>query len=165
GLLRGNVDTRLRRVREGTFDATLLAAAGIARLGVETGDLAVTELDPWSFVPAAGQGALGITALLEADVVRETLLSIHDELASIAVETERAVARALGGSCDLPLGVFARSHPDGMEAVAVVVSSDGGRLLRHEVRGPMSCAVELAAELAARLRAEGAMALLERRGS
>lgn len=159
-MLRGNVETRLKRVREGEFDATLLAAAGLARLGVVADDLSLTGLDPWRFVPAPGQGALGVTALASSRAVLDLLETIDHGDAAAAVTAERAVAHALGGACDLPLGAFARVKTGTLDIVAVVAASDGRRILRREAEGRAADAATIGRGLAAELAADGAHALL-----
>lgn len=160
GMLRGNIETRLARVREGRFDATLLAAAGIARLGIRIDDLAVTALDPWMFVPAPAQGALAVTCRRDDRAVRAACSRINDVESACATQAERAVARALGGSCDLPLGALARLRGSTLHLVAVVASSDGRRILRREGQGDAACAEELGLRVADLLAADGAHALL-----
>lgn len=159
-MLRGNVETRLARVRERAFDATLLASAGLKRLGVRLDGLRVRHLDPWTFVPAAGQGALAVTIRSDDAATRAAIRAIHVVDVGIAIDTERAVARALGGSCDLPLGVYARVRGAEIEAVAVVVANDGAEMLRREGRVPLKDAETLARDLAEKLRDDGAMRLL-----
>ena len=159
-MLRGNVETRLARVREGRFDATLLAAAGIARLGVRTDDLATTALDPWTFVPAPAQGALAITCREDDRAMRAACSLINDARAECETVAERAVGRALGGSCDLPLGALARLDGAMLELVAVVASSDGRRILRREERGEPQRADDLGVRVAELLAADGARELL-----
>jgi hydroxymethylbilane synthase len=160
GMLRGNIETRLTRVRDGRFDATLLAAAGLARLGVRVDDLTTLPLDPWTFVPAPAQGALAITCREEDRAMRAACSRINDAGAECETQAERAVARALGGSCDLPLGALARLHGATLRLVAVVASSDGRRILRREDQGEPKHADELGVRVADLLAADGAHALL-----
>lgn len=164
-MLRGNLETRLLRVREGRFDATLLAAAGLARLGVRTDDLAVTALDPWTFVPAPAQGALAVTCRADDRRVLEACRRINDGSAECETRAERMVARALGGSCDLPLGVLARLRDETLQLVGIVASHDGRRILRREDAGRPEQAEELGARVAERLAADGAHALLAARSA
>lgn len=160
GMLRGNVETRLSRVREGRFDATLLAAAGLARLDVRTDDLNTMRLDPWTFVPAPGQGALAVTCRGDDRHVLEACARINDERAESETRAERAVARGLGASCDLPLGALARRRGPTVYLVAIVASADGTQTLRREETGPPERADELGTSVADFLAAEGAHALL-----
>ncbi|QEC46695.1 hydroxymethylbilane synthase [Baekduia soli] len=144
--LRGNVDTRLRRLAEGACDALVLAAAGLRRLG--RGDEIGVLLDPAVFVPAPGQGALA----LEGRAIPE---GIVDAPADTALGLERAVVEALGATCDTPVGC----HYDGTALHAFVGLPDGSEWLRDAVTGP-----DPAAALVARLRTMGADDLLARAG-
>lgn len=160
GMLRGNVETRLAKVRAGDFEATLLAAAGIARLGVNLDALFVESLDPWTFVPAPGQGALGLTARSDDAAVLAALGEIEDSIAAREAGIERAIAARLGGSCDLPLGAFARVEGGRVRAIGVVVSDDGSRLLRREGEGEATEAAAIALAIAEALIRDGAHELL-----
>jgi len=160
GMLRGNIETRLTRVREGRFDATLLAAAGLARLGIRVDDLAMLPLDPWAFVPAPAQGALAVTCRDDDRAVRSACSTINDAGAESETTAERTVARALGGSCDLPLGAFARIDGETLRLVGVVAAADGKKILRHEQVGRPDRADELGMLVAELLAADGAHALL-----
>jgi len=103
--LRGNLDTRLRKLDEGGYDAIVLAAAGLKRLGL---DARITSLfEPEAMLPCAGQGALGIEVRSEATALRAQLAQLAHRPTSLAVEAERAVSRALGGSCSIPLAAHA----------------------------------------------------------
>lgn len=160
GMLRGNIETRLSRVREGRFDATLLAAAGLARLGLSTEGLATIALDPWEFVPAPGQGALAVTCRADDRRVLDVCARINDRGAEYETRAERAVARRLGGSCDLPLGALARIRGDALRLVAIVASSDGRRILRREESGQAAEADHLGIRVGDLLAADGAHELL-----
>jgi hydroxymethylbilane synthase len=104
--LRGNLDTRLRKLDEGQYDAIVLAAAGLMRLGLA--DRIRSRFDPSEMLPCAGQGALGIEVRAEATAVSERLATLTDRPTWLAVQAERAVSRALGGSCSVPLAAHAR---------------------------------------------------------
>jgi hydroxymethylbilane synthase len=156
--LRGNVDTRLRRLREGRFDAILLAMAGLARLG-RAGE--VTEaLDPRRFVPAPGQGAIALECRDGDDTVREAAAPLDHAATARAVAAERAFLTALGGGCNVPLGAHAFAADGGLALVAFVASVDGTAFLRGERRGTDPLALGQA--LADDLRAQGASGLLGR---
>jgi hydroxymethylbilane synthase len=130
-LLRGNVETRLRRIVGGDFDATLLAVAGLERLALELRPAVAVPLDPETFVPAPGQGALGVTAR-EGDAETLRLLArIEDAPSRSAAEAERGAARALGGSCWLPVGAYARADTERVRLSAVLASPDGRRSIRR----------------------------------
>jgi hydroxymethylbilane synthase len=148
GLLRGNVETRLRRVREGDFDATLLAMAGLLRLDVDLSGAAVLPLDPQEFVPAAGQGALGFTARREDDVTLEILAGVEDPVARAVAQAERAVARGLGGSCWVPVAAHASVEGDVLCVTGMVASSDGRHLVRRSGAGRISDADGIGSQVA-----------------
>lgn len=104
--LRGNLDTRLRKLDEGQYDAIVLAAAGLMRLGLA--ERIRSRFDPTEMLPCAGQGALGIEVRADATAVSERLATLTDRPTWLAVQAERAVSRALGGSCSVPLAAHAR---------------------------------------------------------
>ena len=148
--VRGNVDTRLRKLAEGQCDALVLAAAGLARLGRL--DAVDGILD--AFVPAAGQGALA----LEAPPGRLSLDGLIDADATACVRAERELTRALGASCNTPVGAFAQVVGDGvLELTAWVGRPDGSAWVRDVLRGPAS---EVGGAVAERLLAAGAGELL-----
>jgi hydroxymethylbilane synthase len=154
--LRGNVDTRIRRLREGRFDAILLALAGLSRLG--RADEATEALDPRSFVPAPGQGAIALECREDDESLRAAVAPLDHAATARAVGAERAFLAALGGGCNVPLGAHAFTSGDAIELVGFVASADGKTLLRGETRGDAPCAVGQA--LAAELVARGATPLL-----
>jgi hydroxymethylbilane synthase len=156
--LRGNVETRLRRLREGRFDAIVLAVAGLLRLGL---DGAVTEvLDPAVMLPAPGQGAIALECREGDQAVEEAVAPLAHEETARAVAAERALLSELEGGCNVPLGAYARAEGDGLWLRAFVASRDGATLLRAEGRGRE--APELGRRLAADLLAQGARDLLQR---
>ncbi|MCB4821229.1 hydroxymethylbilane synthase [Roseicella aerolata] len=152
-MIRGNVQTRLSRVRGGEFAASLLALAGLRRLGLE-GEAAVV-LDPESMVPAAGQGIVGIT-VRESDVeLCELLSAIEDREAAAVSRAERAFLAALDGSCRTPIGGHARLLPNGdLHLTGLVARPDGSFLLKRAATGPAADAARLGAELGRSLRAD-----------
>lgn len=121
--LRGNVDTRLRKVREGEVDAAILAMAGLKRL--DLADQVTQILDPELSLPAVGQGALGIECRSEDDEVRTLLRATHDPETAIAVACERGVLLAAEGSCQLPIAAFAEHVGDRLRLRAMVADPDG----------------------------------------
>ena len=129
--LRGNVDTRLRKVAEGEVDAAVLASAGIARLGVEPDHAAPLSYDV--MVPAPGQGALAIQAREDDLETRTAVAAIDHAPSRSALEAERSLMWRLGGGCSLPLGAIADVEGSRVELLAVVVAPDGSRLVRAEV--------------------------------
>jgi hydroxymethylbilane synthase len=134
GLLRGNVETRLGRVTGGDFDATFLAAAGLARLGLSTAPAVGLPLDPFAFVPAAGQGALAITAREHDAAVLEVLATMNHAPSRTAAAAERGFARVFGGGCHLPLAAYGEVRRRELCLVGLVLSPDGSRGLREEGR-------------------------------
>jgi hydroxymethylbilane synthase len=154
--LRGNVDTRIERLRQGGFDAILLAMAGLTRLG-RAGE--VTEaLDPRRFVPAPGQGAIALECRDRDAAVREAIAPLDHAPTARAVAAERAFLAELGGGCNVPLGAHAFSEGGGLELVAFVAARNGGAVLRGERRG--NDPEGLGRGLADDLRCRGAGALL-----
>jgi hydroxymethylbilane synthase len=128
--LRGNVDTRLRKVDAGECDAIVLARAGLLRLGLEARATEVLSLDV--SLPAAGQGALGIECRREDAELRSVLVALHDPAAAVCVAAERGVLEALGGDCKTPLGAHAEPALDGLRLRAFVAEADGTGLRRSE---------------------------------
>lgn len=151
--LRGNVDTRLRRLFEGAVQATVLAAAGLERLGVEAAHM--RALGPEEMIPAPGQGSLAVQCRAEDRSTRAQLTLLDHAPSHAALDAERALVRRLGGGCALPLGALARERDDRIDLVAVVASPDGARLARAAVR---ASGAEAAAEAAERQLIEGGAA-------
>lgn len=129
--LRGNVDTRLRKVADGTVDAAVLAAAGLARLGEKPAHAAPLGLDV--MVPAPGQGTLALQARDDDLPTLAALEPLDHPPSRTALETERSLMWRLGGGCSLPLGALATVEGNRIELVAVVLSADGSRLVRVDV--------------------------------
>lgn len=128
--MRGNVDTRLRKLDAGDFDAIVLARAGLDRLGFEA---RVTEnLDAAACIPAAGQGALAIQCRADDDATRSILATLHHEETAIAVACERGVMAAVGGGCTIPFGAHAVREGDEMRLRALLAREDGSEKKRIE---------------------------------
>ncbi len=148
-LLRGNIETRLRKLVEGDCDATFLAAAGLARLGLTLSPAHGVMLDPFVFVPAAGQGAVAITVREGDGAAAAAIREVDHAATSAAVEAERAFARVFGGGCHLPLAAYA--VVDGAQGevrlVGVLLTADGKRIMRDEIRGPVAQAAALGTSL------------------
>jgi len=157
--LRGNLDTRLRKLDEGGFDGIVLAAAGLVRLGLA--ERIRSCFSPEAMIPAAGQGALGIEVREDATVLRADLAQLAHTPTWLAVEAERAVSRGLGGSCSMPLAAHAVWH--GAELVLTAALGDAATptrvLLSTAVRSPVpdeAAARRLGAMAVAALHAQGA---------
>ncbi len=147
--LRGNVDTRLRKLRDGQYDAIILAKAGIERLGW---DLPMRVLDPVTMTPAVAQGALAIE-IRAADTALGDLLAFWDHAATrVAITAERAFLERIGGGCHIPVGAWARLEGDDL-LITGMLGDDAGRVVRGERRGVTADAGRLGTDLAADLLA------------
>ena len=156
--LRGNLDTRLRKLDEGQYDAIILAAAGLTRLGL--GERIRSVLSAESSLPAAGQGALGIEALSGRPEVAAWMQPLNDAATAACVRAERAVSRALAGSCEVPLGAYAEFSAGTLRLRGLVATPDGARIARAEHTGPATAPEALGLALVADLRARGATEIL-----
>jgi hydroxymethylbilane synthase len=158
--LRGNLDTRLRKLDEGQYAAIVLAAAGLKRLGLEQRIAQTFEAN--QMLPAAGQGALGIETLAAREDLREALAPLAHEATWAAVAAEREVSRALGGSCSMPLAAFATWSGTLLQLQAAWGDPAGGQLVRAKGVATVKTqeqARALGAQVAAQLRAGGARLL------
>jgi hydroxymethylbilane synthase len=155
-LLRGNVETRLAKLDRGEYDAIVLAVAGLVRLGLAARIRSRLSLE--ESLPAPGQGALGIECLAARKDVQQMLAPLADATTAQCVRAERAVSRALGGSCTLPLGAYAEMRDGKLDLTALVASEDGRRVLRARAAG--SDPEEVGARAARSLRDQGADAVL-----
>ena len=158
-MLRGNVPTRIRKLDDGEFDAIVLAAAGLTRLGL--GDR-ITQLLPLEIsVPAVAQGVLGLETRADdartADLIRRAL---HDPAEERRVVAERAFLARMGGSCQTPLAAHAIDHAGGLRVLGLCGMPDGSKILRAEVTGPASDAETLGNQLGDALLAQGADRIL-----
>lgn len=157
--LRGNLDTRLRKLDNGEYDAIILAAAGLSRLGLAERIRAI--LPPETSLPAAGQGALGIEAASHRADVAAWLAPLNDAATAACVRAERAVSRALAGSCEVPLAAFAEMQDEGqLRLRGLVALPDGSRVVAAELRGPAAEPEALGLQLVEQLRAHGAEEVL-----
>jgi hydroxymethylbilane synthase len=152
--LRGNVDTRLRKQAEGAYDGVVVAAAGLARLGISAAGGAY--MDPEGFVPAVGQGALALEAREADGEMRRLLAALNDAAAERAVGAERAFLRVLGGDCATPIAAHAQQHGGSLRLIGLVATPDGTKVLRATVSGPSGEIEELGKALAVELQARGA---------
>jgi len=156
--LRGNVDTRLRKLEAGEFDGIILAAAGLKRLGHE--DRFTQFLEDDIMVSAVGQGALGIVCRSTDQETCRLLAALDHQETRTTVMAERGLLRALGGSCQVPVAGRARIQNTGLIIKGLIASLDGTRVLTHEISGPNSDPSALGIELGRELLAMGAGEIL-----
>ncbi len=157
--VRGNVDTRLRKLDEGQFDAIVLAAAGLRRLG--WGDRIAEYLDPAIMCPAVGQGSLAIETRDDGGPAHLACLKLNHPPTNAAITAERAVLGALGGGCQVPVGAYAVVSGDTLSIQAVVSSPDGKTLIRRSGSGPVGDAATIGARIGGELLENGAREILE----
>jgi hydroxymethylbilane synthase len=160
--LRGNLDTRLAKLDRGEYDAIVLAAAGLKRLGLAERIRGV--LPPSESLPAPGQGALGIEIRSDRTDVAAVLSALEDPSTRLAVTAERAVSRSLGGSCRVPLAAYATCEANGgIRLEALVAAVNGERIARVVLETPdssLTAAEELGQQAAQALREQGAEDIL-----
>ena len=157
--IRGNLDTRLRKLDAGDYDALVLAAAGLRRLGFESRISFALPVD--SCLPAPGQGIVAIEVRADDRPVRELLRRINDETAEAALIAERELVDALGGGCQTPIGALASALAGGgLILAAAVVALDGSRVVETTVRGRGSEARKIGQQAAAQLKRDGAGEIL-----
>lgn len=149
--LRGNVETRLRKLADGAVDATLLAVAGLARLGLA--DAVTAVFDPDDMLPAVGQGAIGVTCRPDDRAACEALAPLHDTASGACVAAERALLAALDGSCRTPIGALAEIDAAGrMVLRALVATPDGRRVLTARREGAAADGEDMGRDAGAELR-------------
>ncbi|WP_428037002.1 hydroxymethylbilane synthase [Amphritea sp.] len=158
--LRGNVNTRLRKLDEGEYDAIILATAGLIRL--EMADRIASEITPEESLPAGGQGAVGIECRNDDAATIALLKPLHDQQTAYRVTAERAMNRRLEGGCQVPIACYATLNEAGDELYlrGLVASTDGTQILRDELRNTPDNAEAMGIELAERLLAAGAEKIL-----
>jgi hydroxymethylbilane synthase len=158
------VDTRLRKLAGGHYDAVVLAAAGLMRLG--HGDAISQVLDVEAMLPAVGQGALCIEVRAGDSKTRALIEALDHPATRRATQSERAFLRRLEGGCQVPIGAYAEVRGEQLHLRGLVAALDGSRLVRDGIRGPASGGDELGTELAERVLAAGGAQILEevRRG-
>ena len=156
--LRGNVQTRLRKLDEGQYAAIILAAAGLKRLGLADRITALLSLE--LSLPAVGQGALGIECLADRPDLMRLMQPLHHLETAQCVEAERAMSRALAGSCQVPLGGFAEIAGGMLRLRGFVASPDGTRMVSGELSGMPETGVTMGEQLAQYLKAQGAEEIL-----
>ncbi len=156
--LRGNVETRLRKLQPGKIDAIVLASAGMARLGMVS---KVTEYLPTTLMlPAVGQGAIALEIRDDDEKMRRLLDPLNDQETMIAVQAERAFLKALEGDCRAPIAAFAEVHGQNLKITGMIASPDGRELIRDRMEGNIREAVALGDNLAKQLLGHGGREIL-----
>lgn len=156
--LRGNVQTRLRKLDEGQYAAIILAAAGLKRL--ELSDRITALLSPEQSLPAVGQGALGIECRSDRTDLIQLMQPLHHQETAFCVEAERAMSRVLGGSCQVPLGAFAEIASGMLQLRGFVAQPDGKRIVSDVLKGEPSAGIAMGQQLAEKLIKQGADEIL-----
>ena len=157
--LRGNLDTRLKKLKTMSLDGIILAYAGVKRLGLEERitEIISTEIS----LPAIGQGALGIETRMDDEEVEERIRFLNDPLSAIAISAERAFLKKLGGGCQVPIAAFGQIVGSTLQIDGMVGTIDGKRLIRHHLEGTLEEAESLGIQLAEVLLNKGAEEILE----
>ncbi|MBV6448181.1 MAG: Porphobilinogen deaminase [Nitrosomonas sp.] len=156
--LRGNVQTRLRKLDEGQYAAIILAAAGLKRLGLS--DRITALLNPEQSLPAVGQGALGIECRADRTDLVELMQPLHHPETAYCVEAERAMSRVLGGSCQVPLGAFGEIIDGSLQLRGFVAQPDGSRIVSDTLNGKPENGITMGQQLAQKLINKGAGEIL-----
>ncbi len=157
--IRGNLETRLKKLSAGEFDAIVLAAAGIKRLGME--NLITEYLDETTMIPAVGQGALCIETRENDHVLEPVMAKLNHKETAICVTGERAFLNRLEGSCHIPVGCFAKFVDNTIILTGIVASLDGTKIIKHNLNAKPDIVVEKGIELADTLLKNGAKEILE----
>lgn len=157
--LRGNVNTRLRKLDEGNYDAIILAAAGMIRLKMP--ERIRQFIEPEVMLPANGQGAVGIECRLDDDTIRVLLAPLEDKTTRIRVLAERAMNKALEGGCQVPIGAYATIDNEEIYLRGLVGAVDGSEIIQSEVRGNLDQGESLGHSLAQTLLSQGADVILK----
>ena len=158
--LRGNVDTRLRKVKTGNYDAIILASAGLNRLGWTSH--ITEEISEEILLPAMGQGALGIETRLEDTKTYDFISPLNHKQTNYAVTAERALVGRLDGGCQVPIGAYAKIENNLISLKGLVASLDGETIYTSENTGPVDDAINIGQELGSRLLKMGANEILEK---
>lgn len=157
--LRGNINTRLEKLKSGEYQAIILAAAGLERMGFT--EVITEQLSAQIMLPACGQGALAIECRSDDDEIRALLVELNDPISSICVHAERKVNALLGGNCHVPLAVFCSPMANNQLALkAKILTVDGSQIIQSMQTGPLEEATHLAEHCAQSLLAQGAANLL-----
>ena len=158
--LRGNVDTRLRKVKTGNYDAIILASAGLNRLGWTSH--VTEEISEEILLPAMGQGALGIETRLDDIKTYDFIATLNHKQTKYAVTAERALVGRLDGGCQVPIGAYAKIENNLISLKGLVASLDGETIYTSENTGPVDDAINIGQELGSRLLKMGANEILEK---
>ena len=156
--IRGNVDTRLRKLDQGQYDAIVVASCGLMRLGLQ--ERIAERLDVSIMLPEPGQGALAVEARAGDHEALKMLAELDDAGSRSCVDAERAFLRALGGGCHVPIAAYASRSGDALELHGAVIAVDGTKRLTATMRAPATDAMALGAKLAQQLISQGAKSLL-----
>jgi hydroxymethylbilane synthase len=157
--LRGNVDTRLRKLDEGQYDAIILAAAGLNRLNKS--DRITSLLEPAQMLPAIGQGALGLELRKDDAELLEGIFFLNHADTATAVRAERAFLLRLEGGCQVPIGAFATTDGDTVTLTGLIASVDGKEILKEQETGPAAEAAEMGTRIAEKLLDMGGREILD----
>ncbi len=157
--LRGNVNTRLRKLDDGEYDAIILACAGLKRLGFEARIADYIDID--NSVPAIGQGAIGIECRDDDANTRALLLPLHHETTAVSVSAERQVSTALAANCHLPIAAHAQQAGDTIALKALVGMPDGSKMLHADATGPVSDTLQITQDVIRHLFDQGAAELIQ----
>ena len=158
--LRGNVETRVRKVMEGHIDAIVIACAGLNRLGLN--DKISAILPPKEFIPAPAQGALAVQIRADDSELADLVRQIDDKNSRIAAETERSVLETMHGGCSIPLGVYSQIQNDEITIDAIISDLEGNKYVRRTITTPLDQAKTTAKKLAGGLLADGGQEILDR---
>jgi hydroxymethylbilane synthase len=153
------VDTRIRKLQSGEFDALILAAAGLNRLGLT--DHVTKIIPPDQILPAIGQGALGLEVRADDDEVRDLVKHVNHEPTEVTVKAERAFLQRLEGGCQVPMAAFAQQRGETLHVQGMVGELDGSKILRHEMGGEAKRAEEIGIDLAEKVLEAGADEILK----
>ena len=157
--LRGNVDTRLRKLDEGQYDALILASAGLRRLGLA--DRISAAISPEQMLPAVGQGAVAIELRADDELALHAVKPLNDQPTRLACLAERSFLRGLGGGCQLPIAAHAVLDADQLRLDGLIASQDGKQIVRETISGKAIDAEQLGTQLAERLISQGANSILQ----
>ncbi|MEK7689213.1 MAG: hydroxymethylbilane synthase [Deltaproteobacteria bacterium] len=157
--LRGNLNTRLKKLDEGQYDAIILAAAGVKRLGWS--DRITEYLSPEVSLPAIGQGALGIETRIDDKEINELTAFFDHPATSISVRAERALLKKLEGGCQVPIAAYGEVKNNQLKLIGLVASTDGKRIIKDSITGQIDRAEAIGIELAERLLSMGAWDILK----